>query len=116
MTRLAFVREALQSLESAHLYRSMKRIDGPQRARVTCEGREVLMLASNSYLDLAGDPEVKAAAAEAALKWGVGSGGSRLTTGNTAVHEALETALARFKGTESALVFNTGYMANLGTI
>jgi 8-amino-7-oxononanoate synthase len=116
MTKLTFLRDTLQALESKHLYRSMKVIDGPQSAHVACEGRDLLMLASNSYLDLSNHPEVKAAAADAALRWGVGSGGSRLTTGNTHLHEALESTIARFKGTEAALVFDTGYMANVGTI
>ena len=61
-------------------------------------------------------PRVKQAAADAALLWGAGSGGSRLTTGNTQLHEELEADLARFKGTEAALLFNTGYMANVGII
>jgi 6-carboxyhexanoate--CoA ligase len=74
------------------------------------------MLASNSYLDLSHDPDVCAAAAEAAFLWGAGSGGSRLTTGNTSLHESFERALARFKGVDAALLFNTGYMANVGVI
>lgn len=116
MTKLAFLREVLLTLESAHLSRLMRTLDSPQRAHVTCDGRDLLMLASNSYLDLSGDPDVKTAAAQAVLEWGVGSGGSRLTTGNTGVHEQLETALARFKGSDAALIFNTGYMANVGII
>lgn len=91
-------------------------MEAAQSAHVVCEGRDLLMLASNSYLDLSIHPEVKAAAAAAALAWGTGAGGSRLTTGNTSLHEALEAAIARFKGTEAALVFNTGFMANIGAI
>ncbi|MCQ2093250.1 MAG: 8-amino-7-oxononanoate synthase [Fibrobacter sp.] len=78
--------------------------------------RDVLLLASNSYLDLCNEPELKQAAAEAVLKWGTGSGGARLTTGNKTPHEDLETALVRFKGEEAAITFATGYMANVGTI
>ena len=76
----------------------------------------MVVLSSNDYLDLASDPAVVSAAADAARQWGAGSGGSRLTTGTQPPHVALEEHLARFKGTESALVFPTGYMANVGVI
>ena len=74
------------------------------------------MLASNDYLGLIDHPEVKEAAKEAINIYGVGSGGSRLTTGTLPLHNQLETALASFKHTEKALIFNTGYMANAGII
>ena len=108
--------DELKRLQEQSLYRSMRTMDSEQSRYVQMQGRKILMFASNSYLDLAADPRVKQAAAEAALKWGAGSGGSRLTTGNLALHEALEAKLAKFKGTEAALVFNTGYMANVGII
>lgn len=108
--------DELKRLKEQSLYRYMRTMDSEQSKYVEMQGRKILMLASNSYLDLAADERVKKAAAEAALKWGAGSGGSRLTTGNTALHEALESKLAQFKGTEAALVFNTGYMANVGII
>jgi 8-amino-7-oxononanoate synthase len=108
--------DELKQLKEQNLYRSLRTMDSEQSKYVEMHGRKVLMLASNSYLDLAADARVKQAAAEAALQWGAGSGGSRLTTGNTALHEALESKLAHFKGTEAALVFNTGYMANVGII
>lgn len=108
--------EELERLKEKSLYRSMRAIDSPQSKYVKMQGRSVLLLASNSYLDLADDERVKQAAAQAALTWGAGSGGSRLTTGNTALHEQLENKLAQFKGTEAALLFNTGYMANVGII
>lgn len=108
--------DELKKLKDQSLYRSMRTMDTEQSKYVEIQGRKILMLASNSYLDLAADARVKQAAADAALKWGAGSGGSRLTTGNTALHEALEAKLAEFKGTEAALVFNTGYMANVGII
>ena len=95
--------DELKQLKEQNLYRSLRTMDSEQSKYVEMQGRKVLMLASNSYLDLAADARVKQAAAEAALQWGAGSGGSRLTTGNTALHEA-------------ALVFNTGYMANVGII
>lgn len=108
--------DELKRLKEQSLYRSMRTMDSEQSKYVNMQGRQVLMFASNSYLDLAADERVKQAASKAALKWGAGSGGSRLTTGNTALHEALEAKLAQFKGTEAALVFNTGYMANVGII
>ena len=108
--------DELKRLKEQSLYRSMRTMDSEQSKYVNMQGRKILMFASNSYLDLAADERVKKAASEATLKWGAGSGGSRLTTGNTALHEALESKLAQFKGTEAALVFNTGYMANVGII
>ena len=79
-------------------------------------GRDCLMLASSNYLDLAGHPEVVAAASAAAASYGTAAGGSRLINGNLSLHETLERDLARFCGFESALVFSTGYMANLGVL
>ena len=108
--------EELERLQEKHLYRSMRTMESAQSKYVNINGKRTLMLASNSYLDLANDPRVKQAAADAALHWGAGSGGSRLTTGNTLFHEELEDELARFKGTEAALLFNTGYMANVGIL
>lgn len=75
-----------------------------------------LDLASNDYLGLARDPRLAAAAATAAAEWGVGATGSRLVTGTTSLHQDLERSLARHVGGESALVFSSGYLANLGLI
>lgn len=108
--------EELAQLKEKSLYRKMRILASAQSKYVNIGGKQILMLASNSYLDLADDARVKKAAADAALLWGAGSGGSRLTTGNTSLHEALEKKLAQFKGTEAALLFNTGYMANVGII
>ena len=108
--------EELARLKEKSLYRSMRTMESAQSKYVDIKGKRTLMLASNSYLDLANDARVKQAAADAALAWGAGSGGSRLTTGNTLLHEELEAELARFKGTEAALLFNTGYMANIGIL
>lgn len=94
----------------------MTRIDSAQSSHVVVHNRRMLMLASNSYLGLTDDPRVKKAAQDAIEKYGSGSGGSRLTTGNLILHEELETALAHFKNTEAALIFNTGYMANVGIL
>jgi 8-amino-7-oxononanoate synthase len=83
---------------------------------MSVDGREVLLFAGSNYLDLAHHPEVVEAAAAAAREFGCAAGGSRLISGNLEIHEALESELAEFLGTESALVFSTGYMANLGVI
>jgi glycine C-acetyltransferase len=83
---------------------------------VLLDGREVLLLCSNNYLGLADHPALKAAAIRAVERYGVSSGASRLVSGTMELHEALEARLAAFKGTESALVFNSGYAANTGII
>ena len=80
------------------------------------DGQPALMLGGSNYLDLAGDERVVSAARAAAREYGCAAGGSRLINGNLEIHEALERELAAFAGTESALLFSTGYMANLGLI
>ena len=116
-----FTDAALSEMRQNHTYRTMRHIESPEAAHVTLRdangiSSEQILLASNSYLDLADVPELKQAMAEAVLKWGTGSGGARLTTGNKTPHVELEAEIARFKGEEAAITFNTGYMANVGTI
>ncbi|WP_042836561.1 aminotransferase class I/II-fold pyridoxal phosphate-dependent enzyme, partial [Streptomyces sp. NRRL S-15] len=84
--------------------------------RPRAAGTELLDLASNDYLGLSRDPEVTAAAAEAVRTWGAGATGSRLVTGSTALHAELERELAAFCGFEAALVFSSGYAANLAVL
>ncbi|AEB12612.1 8-amino-7-oxononanoate synthase [Marinithermus hydrothermalis] len=84
--------------------------------RVEREGRYLINLASNDYLGLSTDPRLVRAAQEALARWGVGAGASRLVSGDRRVHAALEAALADFKGTEAALVFTSGYAANVGVL
>lgn len=103
---------ALGALEDAGLRRHPHTL-GPA---TTLAGRPVIDLCSNDYLGLARHPEVQAAAARGALEWGAGSGASRLVSGSLELHRALERALAAHKGTEDALVFSSGYLANVGTI
>jgi 8-amino-7-oxononanoate synthase len=110
------VAAALGELRDRGLHRQLRLIEGPQGPRVLLGGREVLLLCSNDYLGLAADPRVREAAAEAALRWGAGSGASRLISGNMEPHRELEAALAAFKGYERALLFGSGYLANMGTI
>jgi 8-amino-7-oxononanoate synthase len=106
----------LEELRERGLYRRLRLIEGPQGPRVLLSGREVLLLCSNDYLGLAADDRVREAAAEAALRWGAGAGASRLISGNMQPHRELETRLAAFKGYERALLFGSGYLANMGTI
>lgn len=110
------VAERLAELRESGLHRSLRLVRGPQGPRVLLDGREVLMLCSNNYLGLAHHPAVCNAAAEAALRWGAGAGASRLVSGNMTPHRRLEERLAAFKGTEAALLFGSGYLANTGTV
>jgi len=113
---LNFLTEELEELHRKDLHRRMRRLDSPQGARTVIEGKECILLSSNNYLGLTEHPVVKEAAKLAVDNWGAGAGGSRLTTGNYALHEELEQEISHFKGTESAIVFGTGYAANLGVI
>ncbi|ATY85713.1 8-amino-7-oxononanoate synthase [Kyrpidia spormannii] len=103
----------LQNLEDAGLRRRLRRVESAPGPEVTVEGRRMLMCASNNYLGLAQDPRLIEAAHRAMIRYGAGSTGSRLISGDTELHEALEKRIARWKGTEAALVFATGYMANV---
>jgi glycine C-acetyltransferase len=110
------IEERLAELESSGLRRRLRVIEGPQGPRVLLDGREVLLLCSNNYLGLAGHPRLREAAADAALSLGTSSGASRLISGTMSIHTELESRLAEFEGTESALLFGSGYLANTGTI
>ena len=108
--------EALDGLRARGTYRRMRVLEGPQAPRMRVDGRDVLLFAGSNYLDLAAHPEVVEASARAARDWGCAAGGSRLISGNLTLHEQLEQELAEFLGCEAALVFGTGYMANVGLI
>jgi 8-amino-7-oxononanoate synthase len=110
------VAERLEELRDRGLYRQLRLVEGPQGTSVTLDGRPVLLLCSNNYLGLAERAEVREAAAEAALRWGAGSGASRLISGNMEPHRRLEANLAAFKGYEAALLFGSGYLANTGVV
>lgn len=112
----AFLARGLSEIRERGLARSVRDMQSGPGPRVEFDGRKVLLMASNDYLGLANDPKVKERAARALLQWGTGSGGSRLTTGSMTLHGELEARLASFKKTEAALLFNTGYMANVGVI
>ncbi len=107
---------ALARLESENRRRRPRTVQALPAAHTTVAGREIVNFASNNYLALAEDPRVMNAAADAARRWGAGATGSRLMGGTLALHEELETALSKFKERESALLFPSGYHANLGMI
>ena len=109
-------REKLGAIRARGTHRRMRVLDGAQAPRMRVDGRDVLLFAGSNSLDLARHPEVVEAAARAARDYGCAAGGSRLISGNLALHERLEEELAAFFGTPAALAFSTGYMANAGVI
>ncbi|WP_372867634.1 8-amino-7-oxononanoate synthase, partial [Pseudomonas sp.] len=106
----------LAERRAAHLYRQRPLLDSPQGPLVTVDGRELLAFCSNDYLGLANHPQVIEAWRAGALRWGVGGGASHLVIGHSTPHHELEEALAEFTGRPRALLFSTGYMANLGAV
>lgn len=106
----------LNSLKEKGLLRKNQTYVPIDGAYVFAEGKKCLMLASNNYLGMTHERKVRQAAITAIEAYGTGSGGARLTTGSHPLYEELESNLAQFKGTEAAIIFNTGYMANVGTI
>jgi len=110
------IQEELTSIRSRGLYRTTRVISGRQTPHVTMDGREVVLLCSNNYLGLADHPALSEAAISAIRSYGTSSAASRLVSGTMTLHEQLEAAVADFKGSEAALVFNGGYPANTGII
>jgi glycine C-acetyltransferase/8-amino-7-oxononanoate synthase len=106
----------LADLRRQGLYRALREVGTAQGAQVRVDGDRVLLLCSDNYLGLADHPRVRAAATDAITRWGVGSGASRLISGTMAVHGDLEERLARFHGTDAALLFGSRYLANTGTV
>jgi glycine C-acetyltransferase/8-amino-7-oxononanoate synthase len=106
----------LEKLRADGLYRTLRTVASAQGPRVIIDGREFLNFSSNDYLGLANDPVLKRAGAAAMEKFGVGAGASRLVSGNLEPYRQLESKLARFKNKEAAIVFGSGYAANVGTI
>jgi 8-amino-7-oxononanoate synthase len=111
-----FINKELETLRRRGLYREFKTLDGAADRLVTLYGTTFLCFSSNNYLGLANDPRVVAAAKDALDDYGVGAAASRLVSGNQRIHRELERRLAEFKGAEAAIVFPTGYMANVGAI
>lgn len=104
----------LESRRSRHLYRHTRVADSPQQPHMTIDGKPMLVFCSNDYLGLANHPDIIRAFQQAANTYGVGSGAAHLVSGHSRPHQQLEEALAAFTGRERALLFSTGYMANLG--
>ena len=103
------IQDRLDELKQLGLYRRLRQVSGPQGPRVVLDGKPVLLLCSNNYLGLADHPRVREAAADAAMRWGVGAGASRLVSGSMTIHRRLEEALAEFKGSEACLLFGSGF-------
>ena len=112
----AWLEQSLETIHRADWYRSVQTIESQPGPVVRLAGRDMLNFASNDYLGLASDDRLIQAAIAATQEFGTGSTGSRLITGHRELHRQLEQAIANLKQTEDALVFSSGYLANLGTI
>lgn len=110
------IKQRLATSAAMHLYRRRQILSSPQGTVVEVDGRRYVNFSSNDYLGLANHPSVVAAFRAGAEQWGVGSGAAHLVTGHQVPHHALETELAEFTGRPRALLFSTGYMANLGVV
>jgi glycine C-acetyltransferase len=113
---LAFLDEALNDLRRQGLYRQLRVLDGEQAARTSVDHRQVVNLSSNNYLGLTTHPTLRERALEALQAFGVGTGSVRTIAGTMAIHMELERRLAAFKHTEAAVVFQSGFTANAGTV
>jgi glycine C-acetyltransferase len=113
---LDYLKEQLDKLERAGTALHPRVLQAEQRARTRFDGRDVINLASNNYLGLAAHPRLKEAAAKAAMELGAGSGAVRTIAGTMSLHEELERRFAEFKGAEAALMFQSGFTANSGTV
>ncbi|MGI0495670.1 8-amino-7-oxononanoate synthase [Limnospira platensis CENA597] len=111
-----WMQRSLNTIHQANWYRSVTPITSIPGPIITVNGREMLNFASNDYLGLAGDKRLIEAAMNATREWGTGTTGSRLLTGHRELHRQLELAIAHLKNTEDAIVFSSGYLANIGTI
>jgi len=116
MNPLAGLSEQLELRKEQGLYRRRHVIDGPQGVLLRRDGRELLSFCSNDYLGLANHPQVAEAMRAGVSRYGVGSGAAHLISGHSVAHHALEDELAGLLGAERALLFSTGYMANLGVL
>ena len=112
----SWLKKSLKTIHRANWYRAVKTTSGIPGAVIELAGKPVINFASNDYLGLAGDKRLIAAAVAATQAYGTGSTGSRLLSGHKRLHQELENAIADLKQTEDALVFSSGYLANLGTV
>lgn len=113
---LEWIKEELSQIHDKQLFRLLTELETGQSPEVTIDGKRFILLGSNSYLGLSVDPKVIQSAKIALEKYGTGSGGSRLVSGSFDLHRQLEEKLAEFKNTEAAILFSSGYLANIGTI
>jgi 8-amino-7-oxononanoate synthase len=113
---LQSLRQQLDHRRDSHLLRELRQIDSPQGPTLTIDGTAYIQFCTNNYLGLAADAEVIDAARDATARFGTGAGASRLVAGSLQLHHELESALARFKHAEAALLFPTGFMANLAVL
>ncbi|GAX59778.1 8-amino-7-oxononanoate synthase [Candidatus Scalindua japonica] len=113
---MKYISDELNRIKQSGLYRELKVVDNSQGTHIEINGKMFLSFCSNNYLGLANNPTVIKAVKDAVEEYGWGAGASRLVSGNMKLHELLEDEISRFKGKEAALVFPTGYMANLGAI
>jgi 8-amino-7-oxononanoate synthase len=116
MSGLGWLGDTMRAWEASGLRRHERVLQSASGPRVRLEGRDILMLCSNNYLGLATHKTVVQAAMDAAARWGTGSGASRLVSGTLQLHRQFEQELARFKGTEDAVLFGTGTQANAATL
>ena len=113
---LAYLDDELQDLRARGLYRALRVLESEQGAHATFDGRTVVNLSSNNYLGLTGHPRLRASAIAATGRYGAGSGSVRTIAGTMTLHVELERRLAAFKKTEAAVVFQSGFTANAGTV
>ncbi len=111
-----FIQAELEELKRQGLYRKLRRVEGEQASTLILDGKEVINFSSNNYLGLANHPALRAAAKAAIDRYGCSAVASRLISGNMTLHEELEAKIAALKGAEAALVFNSGFQANVGLI
>ena len=111
-----WINQSLRTILKANWYRSVQAIDGSAGPVVAINGQQMVNFSSNDYLGLASDSRLVEKAVAATRAYGVGSTGSRLLSGHRRLHDDLEAAIAHLKGTEAAIVFSSGYLANIGTI
>lgn len=111
-----FIEQELEDLKKNNLFREFKKIEKISGTKITIDGKEYINFCSNDYLGLSQNPQIKEKAAEAIREYGFGAGASRLISGTSALHIELEEKIARYKNCQAAIVFSTGYQANLGTI
>ena len=116
MDHYCWIEDEIAQLRQNNLWRSLRSVESMPLGRAKIDGREIILLGSNNYLGLSAHPRVIEAAENALTKFGTGSSGSRLTTGNLNLYMELEGKIANLKQTEAAIVFSSGYLANIGMI